>query len=151
MLRTRGNVRGQETVRPFLKDIATRVRDCIRAVAMGVHAPFLMEVRAWCHSAEIVYDFFHVAIEIGREVIDRMRVDDTDTREWWGPGDCPAFPRDIGTRIRNRIRAVVMGVHAPFLMEVRAWCHSAAIVYGFFHVAIEISRGAINRMRVDCR
>ena len=37
---------------------------------MDMHATSLMEVRAWCHSAEIVYDFFHVAIEIGREVID---------------------------------------------------------------------------------
>jgi transposase len=43
---------------------------------MDMHAPFEVEVRAQCPEAEIVYDLFHVVMKFGRDVIDRVRVDE---------------------------------------------------------------------------
>jgi transposase len=45
---------------------------------MDMHAPFEVEVRAQCPEAEIVYDLFHVVMKFGREVIDRVRVDEAN-------------------------------------------------------------------------
>ena len=45
---------------------------------MDMHAPFEVEVRAQCPEAEIVYDLFHVVMKYGREVIDRVRVDEAN-------------------------------------------------------------------------
>ena len=36
------------------------------------------EVRSQCPKAEIVYDLFHVAAKYGREVVDRVRVDEAN-------------------------------------------------------------------------
>ena len=45
---------------------------------MDMHAPFEVEVRAQCPAAEIVYDLFHVVMKFGREVIDRVRIDEAN-------------------------------------------------------------------------
>ena len=37
-----------------------------------------LEIRAYCPKAEIVYDLFHVIAKYGREVIDRVRVDEAN-------------------------------------------------------------------------
>lgn len=73
-----GKGRGREAVRPFFESIGAEARKGIRAVAMDMHAPFEVEVRAQCPKAEIVYDLFHVVMKYGREVIDRVRVDEAN-------------------------------------------------------------------------
>jgi len=50
----------------------------IRAVAMDMHAAFYLEVQVHCPNAEIVFDLFHVVAKYGREVIDRVRVDEAN-------------------------------------------------------------------------
>jgi len=73
-----GQGRGREAVRPFFDAIGQEALKRIRAVAMDMHAPFEVEVRAKCPKAEIVYDLFHVVMKYGREVIDRVRVDEAN-------------------------------------------------------------------------
>lgn len=73
-----GKGRGREAVRPFFEAIGAEARDRIQAVAMDMHAPFEIEVRAQCPGAAIVYDLFHVVMKYGREVIDRVRVDEAN-------------------------------------------------------------------------
>lgn len=50
----------------------------IRAVAMDMHAAFFLEVQAHCPNAQIVFDLFHVVAKYGREVIDRVRIDEAN-------------------------------------------------------------------------
>lgn len=50
----------------------------IKAVAMDMNGAFIEEVRARCPNAEVVYDLFHVVAKYGREVIDRVRVDEAN-------------------------------------------------------------------------
>jgi transposase len=73
-----GHGRGRGAVRPFFEGIGKEACGRIRAVAMDMHAPFEVEVRAQCQGAEIVYDLFHVVMKYGREVIDRVRVNEAN-------------------------------------------------------------------------
>ncbi len=50
----------------------------IEAIAMDMSGPFADEVRARCPEAAVVYDLFHVVAKYGREVIDRVRVDEAN-------------------------------------------------------------------------
>ena len=43
---------------------------------MDMNGAYQEEVRAQCPNAEIVYDLFHVVAKYGREVVDRVRVDE---------------------------------------------------------------------------
>jgi hypothetical protein len=45
---------------------------------MDMTAGFIEEVRARCPKAKIVFDLFHVVAKYGREVIDRVRVDEAN-------------------------------------------------------------------------
>jgi transposase len=45
---------------------------------MDMHTPFIFEVKAHCPNAEIVFDLFHVVAKYGREVIDRVRLDEAN-------------------------------------------------------------------------
>ncbi len=45
---------------------------------MDMNTAFDREVRAQCPNAEVVYDLFHVVAKYGREVIDRVRVDEAN-------------------------------------------------------------------------
>jgi transposase len=73
-----GRGRGREDIRPFFKLLGPTRRTKIKAVAMDMNAAYLEEVRAQCPQAEIVYDLFHVVARYGREVIDRVRVDEAN-------------------------------------------------------------------------
>ena len=70
-----GRGRGREDVRPFFEMLGEEGRARIKAVAMDMNAGFAEEVRAQCPNAEVVYDLFHIVAKYGREVIDRVRVD----------------------------------------------------------------------------
>jgi transposase len=71
-----GRGRGRADVRPFFELLGPAGCKRLRAVAMDMHAAFEQEVRAQCPRAEIVYDLFHVVAKYGREVVDRVRVDE---------------------------------------------------------------------------
>jgi len=48
------------------------------AVAVDMWAPYAAEVRTHCPQAQLVYDQFHIVAKYGLEVIDRVRVDETN-------------------------------------------------------------------------
>jgi len=45
---------------------------------MDMNTAHEMEVRVHCPQAEVVFDLFHVLAKYGREVIDRVRVDEAN-------------------------------------------------------------------------
>ena len=67
-----GNSR--EAIRPFFELLGEHGQQ-IEAVAMDMNTAFDLEVKRHCPQAEVVYDLFHVVARYGREVIDRIRVD----------------------------------------------------------------------------
>lgn len=73
-----GRGRGREDVRPFFELLGPERCRLIEAVAMDMNAAFDLAVRAHCPNAEVVYDLFHVVAKYGREVVDRVRVDEAD-------------------------------------------------------------------------
>lgn len=70
-----GEGRSREAVRPFFEWLGPQVCAQIRAVAMDMNTAMDLEVQAQCPNARVVYDLFHVVAKFGREVIDRVRVD----------------------------------------------------------------------------
>ena len=73
-----GRGRGREDIRPFFEKLGEKGRKRIEAVVMDMWEPYEQEVRYQCAHAEIVYDLFHVKSKYGREVIDRVRVDEAN-------------------------------------------------------------------------
>ena len=73
-----GRDRSREAVRPFFELLGEAGCRRIKAVAMDMSAAYANEVRAHCPNAEIVYDLFHVVAKYGREVVDRVRVDEAN-------------------------------------------------------------------------
>jgi transposase len=73
-----GRGRGREDVRPFFEALGEQGRARLKAVAMDMNGAYEEEVRAHCPGAAIVYDLFHVVAKDGREVIDRVRVDEAN-------------------------------------------------------------------------
>lgn len=73
-----GRGRSREDVRPFFELLGVEGCKQIKAVAMDMHTAYIEEVRAQCPDAQIVYDLFHVVAKYGREVIDRVRVDEAN-------------------------------------------------------------------------
>jgi transposase len=70
--------RDRAAVAPFFDLLGEAGCAAIEAVVMDMHGPFGDEARARCPNAAIVYDLFHVVAKYGREVIDRVRVDETN-------------------------------------------------------------------------
>ena len=73
-----GRGRAQEDVRPFFEMLGKEGRERLEAVVMDMHAAYELELRRHCPHTEIVYDLFHVVAKYGREVIDRVRVDEAN-------------------------------------------------------------------------
>lgn len=69
-----GEGRSREAIRPFFIALGKHCQQ-IEAVAMDMNTAFDLEVKMHCPNARIVYDLFHVVAKYGREVIDRVRVD----------------------------------------------------------------------------
>lgn len=69
-----GEGRSREAIRPFFDWLGDACNN-IEAVAMDMNTAFDLEVQQHCPNAQIVYDLFHVIAKYGREVIDRVRVD----------------------------------------------------------------------------
>lgn len=68
--------RGREDLRPFCEALGPEGRARLQAVVIDRNGADEEEGRAQCPQAEIVYDLFHVVAQYGREVVDRVRVDE---------------------------------------------------------------------------
>lgn len=117
--------RSREQIRPFFKMLGEYCSQ-IEAVAMDMNTAFDLEVQAHCPNAEIVYDLFHVIAKYGREVIDRVRVDeanrlksDKKSRKW--------IKRSRWVLLKNA-ESLNMA-QANYLEEVLSLNRSLAIVY----------------------
>ncbi|BAU73262.1 ISBma1, transposase [Metapseudomonas furukawaii] len=64
----------RQAIRPFFEWLGEHCQH-IEAVAMDMNTAFDLEVKRHCPQAEVVYDLFHGVARYGREVIDRIRVD----------------------------------------------------------------------------
>lgn len=73
-----GRGRGREDVRPFFEALGPEGCRRLEAAVMDMSEAFEAETRTHCPQASIVYDLFHVVAKFGREVIDRVRVDETN-------------------------------------------------------------------------
>jgi transposase len=90
-----GEGRGRKDVRPFFAWLGAQACRQIEAVAMDMNTALDREVQHHCPQARVVYDLFHVVAKFGREVIDRVRVDQANQlrqdkparriikRSWW--------------------------------------------------------------------
>jgi transposase len=72
----RGN--GRKDVRPFFEQLGPEGRQRLKAVAMDMNGAYGEEVRYQCPLVEVVFDLFHVVAKYGREVVDRVRVDEAN-------------------------------------------------------------------------
>jgi transposase len=70
-----GEGNSREAIRPFFELLGEHGSRQIEAVAMDMNTAFDLEVRQHCPNAEVVYDLFHVIARFGRDVVDRVRVD----------------------------------------------------------------------------
>ena len=68
-----GEGRSRTAIRPFFEWLGQHCQH-IEAVAMDMNTAMDLEVQAHCPHARIIYDLFHVVAKFGREVIDRVRV-----------------------------------------------------------------------------
>lgn len=73
-----GEGRSREAIRPFFDWLGIERCKGIEAVAMDMNTAFDLEVQQHCPNARIVYDLYHVVAKYGREVIDRVRVDEAN-------------------------------------------------------------------------
>ena len=96
-----GRGRSRDEVRPFFGLLGQQQCGQIKAVAIDMNTAYELEIRAHCRNARIVYDLFHVVAKYGREVIDRVRVDEANRLR----NDKPARKVVKGSRwllLRNR-------------------------------------------------
>lgn len=70
--------RGRLDVRPLFELLGPAGCQRIRAACIDMSNSYTEEIRFQCPQAEIVYDLFHVLARYGREVIDRVRVDEAN-------------------------------------------------------------------------
>ena len=73
-----GEGRSRAAVRPFFEWLGPEACSRIEAVAMDMNTAMDLEVQHHCPKARVVYDLFHVVAKFGREVIDRVRVDQSN-------------------------------------------------------------------------
>jgi transposase len=73
-----GKGRSGEDLRPFFTLLGKDRCSRIEAVATDMFPPFVREIRDNCPKARIVYDLFHVIARYGNEVINQVRVSETN-------------------------------------------------------------------------
>jgi transposase len=91
-----GRGRSRDEIRPFFTLLGPAGCARLEAVVMDMSPAYREEVRAQCPHAALVYDLFHVVAKYGREVIDRVRVDETNRLG-------RATRRDRATLARRRV------------------------------------------------
>jgi transposase len=70
--------RDRAALRPFFEILGPQGCARIEAVTMDMWGPYRDEVSLHCPRASVVFDLFHIVSKYGREVIDRVRVDETN-------------------------------------------------------------------------
>lgn len=96
-----GEGNSREAIRPFFELLGEEACRQIEAVAMDMNTAFDLEVRKHCPNAEVVYDLFHVVARFGRDVVDRVRVDQANAlREQ--PAARKVIKRSRWLLLRNR-------------------------------------------------
>lgn len=92
-----GRGRKREDVRPFFELLGADGCANLEVAVMDMSEPYELETRAHCPHVTIVYDLFHVVAKFGRDVIDRVRIDETNRIARAGR------PNDERTRARRRV------------------------------------------------
>jgi transposase len=95
-----GEGRSREAIRPFFEWLGEHCQH-IEAVAMDMNSAMDLEVKAHCPGARVVYDLFHVVAKFGRQVIDRVRVDQANQLRHNKPAR-KAVKRSRWLLLRNR-------------------------------------------------
>jgi transposase len=73
-----GQGRSRESIRPFFHLLGPEGCKRLKAVVMDMNASYEEEIKLHSPQADVVYDLFHVVAKFGREVIDRVRVDEAN-------------------------------------------------------------------------
>lgn len=73
-----GRGRSREDLRPFFVLLGQEGCRLLETAVMDMSEAYEAETRAHCPQVTIVYDLFHVVAKFAREVIDRVRVDETN-------------------------------------------------------------------------
>lgn len=73
-----GRGRRREDLRPFFELLGPEGCAALEVAVMDMSEAYEQETRLHCPQAAIVYDLFHVVAKFGREVVDRVRVDETN-------------------------------------------------------------------------
>ena len=79
-----GPERTKATLVQFFAELTDAQRASIEAVATDMAAGYREAVREACPGAALVYDLFHAVAKFSREVIDRVRVDESKKRDETG-------------------------------------------------------------------
>jgi len=96
-----GEDNSRKAIRPFFELLGKVGCQQIEAVAMDMNTAFDLEVRKHCPHAEVVYDLFHVVARYGRDVVDRVRVDQANAlREQ--PAERRVIKRSRWLLLRNK-------------------------------------------------
>lgn len=121
-----GEGNSREAIRPFFELLGEQGCRQIEAVAMDMNTAFDLEVQKHCPNAEVVYDLFHVVARFGRDVVDRVRVDQANAlREQ--PAARKVIKRSRWLLLRNRDN--LPDEHAVKLEELLAANAPLATVY----------------------
>lgn len=95
-----GEGRSRKAIRPFFTWMGKAVCHQIEAVAMDMNTAMDLEVQKHCPNARVVYDLFHVVAKFGREVVDRVRVDQANQLRD-SPADRKVIKRSRWLLLRN--------------------------------------------------
>lgn len=92
-----GRGKAREDLRAFFDLLGPDGCAALEVAVMDLNGAYEVETRAQCPQAAIVYDLFHVLAKYGREVIDRVRLEETNRIAPAG------HPNDARTRARRRV------------------------------------------------
>ncbi|HEX7977052.1 MAG TPA: ISL3 family transposase [Gemmatimonadaceae bacterium] len=92
-----GRGRAREDLRVFFDLLGPAGCAALEVAVMDMNGAYEVETRAQCPQAAIVYDLFHVVAKYGREVLDRVRLEETNRIARVGP------PNDARTRAARRV------------------------------------------------
>jgi transposase len=70
--------RNRESIRGFFLALGPERCALLEAAAVDMWKHYRNEILAHCPQVKLVYDLFHVVAKYGREVVDRVRVDETN-------------------------------------------------------------------------
>jgi transposase len=70
--------RDREALRGFFVALGPERCALLEAAAVDMWRPYRTELLSYCPQVRLVYDLFHVVAKYGREVVDRVRVDETN-------------------------------------------------------------------------